>query len=774
MILSLSDGRKDAMELFAHNETAYQSAVALMEQTGKAAVIHPTGTGKSFIAFHLALQHPDKWVCWLSPSEYIFQTQLENLSVANQGIVPGNIQFFTYAKLVLLTDEELDRIKPDYIVLDEFHRCGALVWGQGVQRLLAFYPSVPLLGLTATNIRYLDNQRDMADELFDGNVASYITLGEALVRGILASPTYVQTVYAYHKSMEKLAGRVYRARNQAVRDKASKLLDALRHALEKAEGLDVIFQKHMPDKHGKYIVFCADKEHMDEMVDKAPQWFSLVDANPHVYQVYSEEPTAEKSFRAFKADESDHLKLLYCIDMLNEGIHVDDVDGVILIRPTASPIVYKQQIGRALTAGRHRQPVIFDIVNNFESLYSIGAIEEEMRDAIGYYRQLDGEGLIVTENFRLVDEVSDCRQLFQQLEDALFASWEEMYGYAQNYCRTYGNLEVPSHYRTEDGYSLGRWIQTQRQVRAGKTYGTLTEERIQLLDAIGMVWDGVRDAAWDKALQEARAYYAQHGNLNVKQDTVTPSGFRLGAWIGRLRLYRKRGICCSYLTEDRIQLLDEMNMIWDAIDYLWQRNYLAAKEYYQTNGHLDVPINYVTQDGIKLGSWIGNIRSAYQGINARPKPTPEQICQLESIGMNWESKLQRMWEAGFQQAQRYAREHGHLYVPRDFMTQDGYALGKWIQQQRDLRHLTDERRKRLEAIGMDWKTSHDRQWENTYTLVKQFYIRNGSLDMLKNHKEDGVNIWEWLSSQRKAYKAGKLSSERQQKLRQIGMLFPKK
>ena len=761
------------MELFAHNETAYQSAVALMEQTGKAAVIHPTGTGKSFIAFHLALQHPNKRVCWLSPSEYIYQTQKENLSDANQGVLPQNIQFYTYAKLVLLTETELDSIKPDYIILDEFHRCGAQVWGQGVQRLLASYPMASVLGLSATNIRYLDNQRDMADELFDGNVASYITLGEALVRGILASPTYVQTVYAYHKSMEKLVGRVYRARNQAVRDKASKLLDALRRALEKAEGLDVIFQKHMPDKHGKYIVFCADKEHMDEMVDKAPQWFSLVDANPHVYQVYSEEPTAEKSFRAFKADESDHLKLLYCIDMLNEGIHVDDVGGVILIRPTASPIVYKQQIGRALQAGKRSQPVIFDIVNNFENLYSIGAIEEEMRDAISYYRQLDGEGLIVTENFCLVDEVSDCRQLFQQLEDALFASWEEMYGYAQSYYETCGNLEVPSHYRTEDGYSLGRWIQTQRQVRAGKTYGTLTEERIQLLDAIGMVWDGVRDAAWDKALQEARAYYAQHGNLNVKQDTVTPSGFRLGAWIGRLRLYRKRGICRSYLTEDRIQLLDEMNMIWDAIDYLWQRNYLAAKEYYQTNGHLDVPINYVTQDGIKLGSWIGNIRSAYQGINARPKPTPEQICQLESIGMNWESKLQRMWEAGFQQAQRYAREHGHLYVPRDFMTQDGYALGRWIQQQRDLRHLTDERRKRLEAIGMDWTTSHDRQWENTYTLVKQFYIRNGSLDMPKNHKEDGVNIWEWLSSQRKAYKAGKLSSERQQKLRQIGMLFPK-
>ena len=447
------------------------------------------------------------------------------------------------------------------------------------------------------------------------------------------------------------------------------------------------------------------------------------------------------------------------------------MDGVILIRPTVSPIVYKQQIGRALNTGKQKQPVIFDIVNNFENLYSIGAIEAEMEAAIGYYRQWGGEGIQINESFRVVDVISDCRQLFQQLEAALFASWEVMYGDAKAYYEGFGNLEVPSHYRTEDGYSLGRWIQTQRQVRAGKTYGTLTEARIPLLDAIGMQWDGVRDVAWEKALQEARAYYVQHGDLNVKADVITPSGFRLGAWIGRLRVYRKSGICRSYLTEERIQVLDEMNMIWDGLDHLWQRNYLAAKDYYQTNGHLDVPHGYVTQDGIALGAWIRNIRNGQQGKSNRTKLTPEQIRLLDSIGMIWENKTDRLWEAGFKQAQWYAEVHGHLYVPRDFVTPDGYPLGKWVQQQRDLRRLTPERRKRLEAIGMDWKTSHDRQWDNTYALVQQFLSRNGSLDMPKNHKENGVNIWEWLSSQRKAYRAGKLSSERQQKLHQIGMQF---
>ena len=180
--------------LFEHNQTAYNAAVSLLNKTGKAAIIHPTGTGKSFIGFKLCLDIPDSKVCWLSPSSYIFATQLDNLKKATDGIAPYNIVFFTYAKLMLLSSNEIEEIKPDYIILDEFHRCGAQMWGAGVDALLSANIHVPILGLSATAIRYLDNQRDMADELFDGFVASEITLGEAIVRGILSPPKYVISI----------------------------------------------------------------------------------------------------------------------------------------------------------------------------------------------------------------------------------------------------------------------------------------------------------------------------------------------------------------------------------------------------------------------------------------------------------------------------------------------------------------------------------------------------------------------------------------------------
>lgn len=76
------------ISLFEHNQTAYEAAMAMLFETGKAAVIHPTGTGKSFVGFKLCEEHPDKTVCWLSPSDYIFRTQLKIWPRSQRGISP--------------------------------------------------------------------------------------------------------------------------------------------------------------------------------------------------------------------------------------------------------------------------------------------------------------------------------------------------------------------------------------------------------------------------------------------------------------------------------------------------------------------------------------------------------------------------------------------------------------------------------------------------------------------------------------------------------------
>ena len=732
------------MELYQHNRTAYGNALTMMAQTGKAAIIHPTGTGKSFIAFQLALDNPDKRICWLSPSEYIFKTQLENLADANGGVVPENMIFYTYAKLPLLTAEEVDTIQPDYIVLDEFHRCGAQVWGAGVRAVLDRYADTPILGLSATNIRYLDNQRDMADELFDGNIASQMSLGEAIVRGILNPPKYVLSVFSYQKDLEKYQHRIRYAKSKAVRDEGEKYLEALRRALEKADGLDEIFHKHMHTPVGKYIVFCANKEHMDEMIALASEWFYKVDRKPHIYSAYSDDPETSRAFAAFKADNSDHLKLLYCIDMLNEGIHVDDVDGVILLRPTISPIIYKQQIGRALSAGKKKNAVIFDIVLNIENLYSIGAIEEEMQVAMTYYRSLGMDSQIVNEQFRVVDEVRDCMELFEKLNDSLTASWELMYRYAQRYVGENGDLEVPKRYITPEGYSLGAWIQTQRLVRAGKTPGILTDAQIELLDKIGMRWESVRDVAWEKYYAAAKQYYADHGDLLVSISDNKYKGVALGRWIAQLRTYRKSGIQSAYLTPERIAALDGIGMVWDVPDYLWERNFASAVEYHREYGDLNIPVDYVDRNGIRLGAWMFNIRYGVKNKNGRTQLTAEQIARLDELGMNWAGKHNATWDKAYRAACQYKKMNGNLDIPAAYVTADGISLGRWIRRQKTAK-LTEERRNMLDALGFVWEKEDP--WMKKFELVKAYYAQHGNTKIPTDLVVNGVWLRRWLTEQ---------------------------
>ena len=763
-----------AISLFRHNEEAYIAARSMLEETGKAAIVHPTGTGKSFIGFKLCEDFPNSTVCWLSPSEYIFKTQIENLKAVSNGYTPQNIKFFTYAKLMNMTKEELLKIAPDYIILDEFHRCGAEMWGLGVQKLLQLYSKTSILGLSATAVRYLDNQRDMSNELFDGNVASEMTLGEAIVRGILNPPKYVLSVFSYQKELEKYEQRIRFAKNKAVRDAGEKYLEAIRRALEKADGMDVIFDKHMTDRKGKYIVFCANFEHMHEMIDLAPMWFAKVDRNPHIYTVYSDDPTTSCEFAAFKSDESEHLKLLYCIDMLNEGVHVEDVCGVILLRPTVSPIIYKQQIGRALSASKKTNAVIFDIVLNIENLYSIGAIEEEMQVAMTYYRSLGLDEEIINEQFHVIDEVRDCIALFDKLNDSLTASWDLMFTIAKKYYEDNGDLDVPKRYITEQGFTLGSWLNTQRLVRTGKSMGILTDEQIAKLDSIGMRWESVRDLVWKRNFVAAKQYYQEHGDLLAPIGDVKYHGVLLGRWLAQLRSYRKNDLQSAYLTSERIEELDAIGMVWDVPDYLWEKNYHAAVEYHRKHGNLDVPNYYITEDGFRLGTWLFNLRAARNNENAgRAELTKEQIEKLNELGFTWEKKHNSTWEKSYLAAYEYKKKYGNLDIPVAYTTGNGCKLGRWLRRQRDKKaELSSVRKEKLDAIGMIWDTSDP--WEEKIRLVEVYFEEHGDLNIPCDLVVDGVWLARWFTEQIARYngkaKNGKtLTPKQERRLEALGI-----
>ena len=758
-----------SIQLFAHNQAAYEAAKTMLCETGKAAVIHPTGTGKSFIGFKLCEEHPESRVCWLSPSSYIFDTQIENLRAVSDGYAPENITFFTYAKLMLLSVSEISSIQPDYIVLDEFHRCGAEMWGEGVRRLLEAYADVPILGLSATAIRYLDNQRDMAQELFEGCVASEITLGEAIVRGILKPPKYVLSAYEYQRDLERYERRVKNMPSIAAQDAAQRYLDALRRRLENADGLPEIFSRHIPVQDGKYLVFCSNADHMREMIALAPTWFEQVDKEPHIYSAYSSDPETSRAFADFKNDCSNHLKLLYCIDMLNEGIHVQDIHGVIMLRPTVSPIIYKQQIGRAMAVNQTQEVVVFDIVMNIMNLYSIDAVQEEMEAAISYYRFLGENDSIVNDHFSVIDELHDCRELFEKLDDALTASWDVMYGFAERYYRQNGDLNCTSRYRTEEGYSLGNWLATQRSVRKGQVHGTLTEEQIAKLDAIGMRWDSKLDVQWERYYQELRSYVNAHGDADVPFDYEI-HGVPLGKWIARLRTYRNASVRTGYLTPERVEALNALGMIWDKLDYYWERNFQAAMEYYRIHRNLIVPRGYKTEDGVALWNWIRTLQKTNRSSGGKAISN-DRRRRLAEIGLELPSpdQLEAEWLEAYQAAKEYHDRYGDLNVPIYYRSESGVSLGAWIELQRrqflrDPASYDEAHRAKLNAIGMQWAESTESVWEQYYALAKQYYDVHHHLNPVSNEVFASGELGNWVLRQKLAYRSGALSA------RQIAML----
>lgn len=732
------------IQLYEHNRKAYDSAVEMLSEMGKAAVIHPTGTGKSFIGFKLCEDNSDKKVLWLSPSEYIFKTQVENLKETGADI-PENVKFLTYAKLMLLSDEEISELLPDFIILDEYHRAGATCWQEGVNRLLAAFPNAPMLGLSATNIRYLDNQRDMSEELFDGNIASEITLGEAIARGILNPPKYISSIYSYRKDLEKYERRIKQAKNKAVRDAAEKYLEALRRALEKADGLDEIFDKHMTDRTGKYIVFCANKEHMDEMISHVPEWFSKVDNSPEIYSVYASDPTASKSFSDFKADNSEKLRLLFCIDALNEGIHVDDISGVILLRPTVSPIIYKQQIGRALSAGKAKEPVIFDIVNNISGLYSISSVQDEMQEFVKYYRYLGEGGDIVNENFEVIDDLKDCKRIFEEMENALSASWEYMFDEAKEYFKKYGDLLPGNDYVTEDGIKLGKWLVTQRiNYRNGTG---ISAARIKKLESIGMDWRTLHERQWDEGFALAKAFYSRYGKLDPDKNTH----YKLCVWLTRQRRKYREG----QLTDKQFELLCGISMVWDFEDR-WEQKFELAKRYYEKNGHSDIPAAFVTEDGIALGAWLRGVKNQYRSGTL----SAERIEKLESIGVKWDPVLARNWANCYELAKEYYEKHGDLNINAHYVTDDGIKLGTWISSQRynfKKGTITDEQKRLLDEIGMSWHRFSGK-WDAAYEYAEEYAVsHDGVLDPAAAYvTDDGFALGVWVTSQRKKYADGKL------------------
>ena len=193
-----------------------------------------------------------------------------------------------------------------------------------------------------------------------------------------------------------------------------------------------------------------------------------------------------------------------------------------------------------------------------------------------------------------------------------------------------GSLDVPSRYVTPEGVPLGRWLRTQRRRHEA---GTLGGETARKLEELGMCWSSPPDR-WEEMFRLAEAYFGAHGDLWVSPNYVTPEGMRLGGWVSDQRSKYFGTGRHSRLTPEQQRRLEAIGMVWQPYTRRWMDKYRLARAFFEANGHLNIPVDYVTPEGVKLGMWIASQRQAKRG-NPNFLMTPERERLLEEIGMDW-------------------------------------------------------------------------------------------------------------------------------------------
>lgn len=666
------------IELYSHNKISYGNSKRLLENSNKVAFVQATGTGKSYIIVKYLSDYIDKKSIVLAPQKYILEQTKEKCLWASENTI-----YMTYTKLMYYVNEKNVDLKFDLIVLDEFHRCGAKKWGEGLENLINNNKKSLIIGTSATPIRYSDNERDMSDELFKNNIAVNLSLSDAIVRNIVPMPTYVTSVYTIEEDVEQLNTKINNS-NILEEDKyeMNKELNVYKKNWEKTYGIPNILNKYIKSYENKFIVFCEDKQHLYEMEWLVDKWFRKVKLGNKIkrYRVISDDNDSDKELNGFKkGNDKSTIYLLFCINMLNEGIHIEEVSGVILLRTTKSPRVFYQQIGRAIKSGNTEKPIIFDFVNNFNSICGSDFLKEleVSRDKEKDKRMKLG----LSDNspvFNIIDESKDTIEFFENIETRIKDVWSYRFQQLEEYYNKNGNCLITK----KDDDDLIKWCGRQRTKYLNRE---LLEEQINKLNSISFIWD-VYEYKWLQMYYKLKEYKKIHGNCIVSR-FYTDS--KLASWVVTQRRQ-------TFLTQTRKDMLNELEFEWGR-DEMWLIGYNELKKFKEQFGHFEIPRNYKNEDGFAVQLWAQTQRRRYIEYGGRRPLSDEEIKMLKDLGFNLTKD--EKWDEMFMQYIEFKNKTGKKNVRR----QDNSKLSIWISNQRKKYRegkLTESQINKLQDLGI--------------------------------------------------------------------------
>lgn len=756
------DATTMSMTLNPVNEAAFQKAVQSLETLNRAAVFHPTGTGKSCIAWKVVEAHPQTTFFWLVAGAQRLALRQAELTRYNGGILPGNVRFCDCEKLAAATPEQWVRLgeqKPGCIVLDCYHELSAVCWAQSVQKLLRMCPQAKVLGLGVPNGAPVCAA---AQELFADCIVSHMTVAEAMAAGTMPVPSaYAALLWPQEEELTTLRARI---KNLCMPKGDTSLrvqYEELSWSLRQVENLTVLLPRLLSDTSGHYLVLFESAAYQEKLGTELEQLLRTVDPAVRFYAADHACFADSAAVETFLSDTAPGPKVLLCVNAPGVQQPLEGLAGVILVRQSSLMSTFKQMLCRALVAAGSRSVPVFDLVAQFEGLGNGRTLQRDCTEAMTRAGSK-------TPGFRQERPMQQTYRLYGKLRREMEARWEVLCQAAADAAVKEGTLELPRSYTIHSGVPVGKWLELQRQVQAGQRPGRLTAEQAAKLEKLGIRWNHRLEAAWEKGFASAQKYRTEHGDLLVPVRYRDKNDFALGEWI----VYNRQRYLGGNLTQNRIERLEAIGMVWSTSNDLWEQNYAAATQYYLEHGDLEVPIKYETPSGFGLGVWLGAQRAAHK---AGELPQ-EQVERLDALGMDWTNRNDRKWMSLYDVAAAYYHEHGNLNVPSEYVTPDGVLLGKWVARQRyaylnpdrSSARVTPERKALLDKLGMVWE-KYD-PWQERYDLALAYKTEHGDLEIPSVYKTaDGVWLGSWVSRQRQALNSGSsaLSSERRKLLRTL-------
>lgn len=751
-----------SMTLNPVNEAAFQKAVQSLETLNRAAVFHPTGTGKSCIAWKVVEAHPQTTFFWLVAGAQRLALRQAELTRYNGGTLPGNVRFCDCEKLAAATPEQWVRLgeqKPGCMVLDCYHELSAVCWAQSVQKLLRMCPQAKVLGLGVPNGAPVCAA---AQELFADCIVSHMTVAEAMAAGTMPVPSaYAALLWPQEEELATLRARI---KNLCMPKGDTSLrvqYEELSWSLRQVENLTVLLPRLLSDTSGHYLVLFESAAYQEKLGTELEQLLRTVDSAVRFYAADHACFADSAAVETFLSDTAPGPKVLLCVNAPGVQQPLEGLAGVILVRQSSLMSTFKQMLCRALVAAGSRSVPVFDLVAQFEGLGNGRTLQRDCTEAMTRAGSK-------TPGFRQERPMQQTYRLYGKLRREMEARGEVLCQAAADAAAKEGTLELPRSYTIHSGVPVGKWLELQRQVQAGQRPGRLTAEQAAKLEKLGIRWNHRLEAAWEKGFASAQKYRTEHGDLLVPVRYRDKNDFALGEWI----VYNRQRYLGGNLTQNRIERLEAIGMVWSTSNDLWEQNYAAATQYYLEHGDLEVPIKYETPSGFGLGVWLGAQRAAHK---AGELPQ-EQLERLDALGMDWTNRNDRKWMSLYDVAAAYYHEHGNLNVPSEYVTPDGVLLGKWVARQRyaylnpdrSSARVTPERKALLDKLGMVWE-KYD-PWQERYDLALAYKTEHGDLEIPSVYKTaDGVWLGSWVNRQRQTLNSGSsaLSSERRKLLRTL-------